>query len=1007
VQDLSSNENIKPRKSNSFHKRLHTMNEEGLSLEEKLELLQERSKELGQFLETLVQLKTKLQKKKGTIKEIIQKKIEDNEKELQKWKDLLFIVVDESLDEKIDKLASQENYCRTTHAEIERVLESSKTSVASSGNKSDDESDSESEDPKLDDLLALDLSLQPDGLTQAEATEMESRIKTDFNVLLNEPKKSLRRTFAYVGGIIRGYLRRGKSNINWIKVMRQLEGREFEERMLNESDPYVGTKLPLDDEELTDPRSAVQRSEAWDSMIKLFENRNNQEARAEFCDELYKYYDDNPEDVEFYLPQLCNLLLNQYTTFQPLKKFILDKCRDSVHFALRTYLHVRAAKDSREPPKKKKITPPSIIRWRVLCNQLLTDIQNAILEALNKDPNLLANLPANGKVGEMTAEDLFNYQVRFMDSLVDISRHLTTVPSDQYANELRKKLTQEDQNLQNLQHTYGQNVMIYIPLLKPIGSADYHTIIRIPAGEAYPIPTYGRVLFYLCVEVVDREIDRDRRLSREPSEEGTEKERRKHKKKKKEKHRESELSSASSSLDIKELAQAPSTTQANGVAIVVNGNMSQPPAANGSLTQSTGTIPIPDSEDEDLSLKKSKKEKKHKKKKDREKEERPADESNSSGGEVHGQPGQPSSGTPLSTSPTNASTLATLIPNIGNNNNTLLIPPMSPTKALPAATSTNLLQQQLSTIPELTLGKKIRIEGYAEKPLGSHIAFGELFGKKFQRMKHESPYGAIDRWRMQPLIVKSGEEVLQEEFAMQMIVQFQRIFFESKVPVRLKPYRILAVSSKAGFIEPIPNSLSLDKLKKQHTNLLNFFIQTFGESSEPPFKQAQLNFVKTMAGYSVVCFILQIKDRHNGNILLDTAGQIIHIDFGYLLSKTIAFEKAPFKLTNEFVEVMGGYKSPCYKEYCKLCVKAYMACRKHYKQIMLLVEMTMEGKGKKVLPCLQGGKKVLDDLLERFHLDWTDEQCEKFVMEMIEEARGSWRTIVYDAYQLILNNIQS
>lgn len=38
-------------------------------------------------------------------------------------------------------------------------------------------------------------------------------------------------------------------------------------------------------------------------------------------------------------------------------------------------------------------------------------------------------------------------------------------------------------------------------------------------------------------------------------------------------------------------------------------------------------------------------------------------------------------------------------------------------------------------------------------------------------------------------------------------------------------YRILAVSSKSGFIEPVPNSLSLDKLKKQHTNLLNFFIQ--------------------------------------------------------------------------------------------------------------------------------------------------------------------------------------
>jgi guanylate kinase len=61
-------------------------------------------------LETLTGLKTKLEKKKMTIKDIIEKKIEDNQKELKKWKELLFTVVDESLDEKIEKLDSQVTY---------------------------------------------------------------------------------------------------------------------------------------------------------------------------------------------------------------------------------------------------------------------------------------------------------------------------------------------------------------------------------------------------------------------------------------------------------------------------------------------------------------------------------------------------------------------------------------------------------------------------------------------------------------------------------------------------------------------------------------------------------------------------------------------------------------------------------------------------------------------------------------------------------------------------------
>jgi hypothetical protein len=73
------------------------------------------------------------------------------------------------------------------------------------------------------------------------------------------------------------------------------------------------------------------------------------------------------------------------------------------------------------------------------------------------------------------------------------------------------------------------------------------------------------------------------------------------------------------------------------------------------------------------------------------------------------------------------------------------------------------------------------------------------------------------------------------------------------------------------------------------------------------------------SNFSFAFLVIKVKDRHNGNLLLDEEGHIIHIDFGFMLSNSpggVNFESAPFKLTRELLEVKRFftiYYTSCFK----------------------------------------------------------------------------------------------
>jgi hypothetical protein len=173
-------------------------------------------------------------------------------------------------------------------------------------------------------------------------------------------------------------------------------------------------------------------------------------------------------------------------------------------------------------------------------------------------------------------------------------------------------------------------------------------------------------------------------------------------------------------------------------------------------------------------------------------------------------------------------------------------------------------------------------------PAPSTIVFKEKWREKEQRLREHSPVGLCPGWNLIPVIVKSNDDLRQEQLAAQAIRYMNTILTEAKVDCWLRPYDIIALSPDSGIIEAIPNTVSLDVLKRKefgYSSLLDFFEQYFGPSDERRYTNAIENFIQSTAGYSIASYLLNLKDRHNGNILLTTHGHVVHIDFGFLLGR--------------------------------------------------------------------------------------------------------------------------
>ncbi|OBT86494.1 hypothetical protein VE02_04917 [Pseudogymnoascus sp. 03VT05] len=234
-------------------------------------------------------------------------------------------------------------------------------------------------------------------------------------------------------------------------------------------------------------------------------------------------------------------------------------------------------------------------------------------------------------------------------------------------------------------------------------------------------------------------------------------------------------------------------------------------------------------------------------------------------------------------------------------------------------------------------------------------------------------------------LVKGGADDLRQDAIMeQVFAQVSELLKENSSTrqrnLGIRTYKVLPLSSTAGIIEFVPNTMPLHEFlmpaherfypkdlrsqqcrseiqsvqtqkldvrvkkylavtDKFHPVLRYFHLEKFTDPDE--WFARRLAYTRSTAAISILGYVLGLGDRHGHNILLDEkTGEVVHIDLGvaFEMGRVLPVpELVPFRLTRDIVDGMGISKTEGVFRRC--CEFTLEALRKEADTIMTILDV--------------------------------------------------------------------
>ena len=242
----------------------------------------------------------------------------------------------------------------------------------------------------------------------------------------------------------------------------------------------------------------------------------------------------------------------------------------------------------------------------------------------------------------------------------------------------------------------------------------------------------------------------------------------------------------------------------------------------------------------------------------------------------------------------------------------------------------------------------------------------------------ETTYG-----KKKQFILVKNEDLRKDKLTMYVSKWLKRICGDDII---INTYNVLPYRYNYGWIEILDNTITLyDVIEVKQTTLLNYIMDLNPSETINVMRQT---FIKSCVSSCVLCYILGVGDRHTENILINKWGDLIHIDFSYLLGEDPKHVDVEMKITNDMLEALGGKNSENFIQFKKICEIVYKKIRKRSGLWYLLLSY-LSFIEPPIHPYYNNMNLIKNYVIDKLIPGEFDEECSLQISNIVENSSNS------------------